>query len=124
VRFFTDDFKLEHERETSREYRLVRRIPATTLVRRVTVGGVETPFVRVDDLLMFEFRADARQIFQVQVEVVPIKPTKVYSPGIKYLASVAFRRGLSEFRDNVISRNDFILRAARLMAKKMRQTSG
>jgi hypothetical protein len=56
--------------------------------------------------------------------VAPIKPAKEYSAGIKYQASVAFRRGLSEFRDNVIARNDFVLRAARGLAKKMKQTSG
>ena len=44
VRFFTDDFNLEHAGETPAEYRLIRRIPATTIVRRLMVNGVETPF--------------------------------------------------------------------------------
>ena len=124
VRFFTDDFNLEHEGNTAAEYRLVRRIPATTFVRRLTVNGVETQFTREDDLLAFKVRVGDPQTFQVQVEVAPIKPAKEYSAGIKYQASVAFRRGLSEFRDNVIARNDFVLRAARGLAKKMKQTSG
>ncbi len=124
VRFFTDDFNLKHEDETAAEYRLVRRIPAATPIRRVIVNGVETPFAREEDLITFGIRAATPQIFQVQVEVAPIKPAKEYSAGIKYRASVAFRRGLSEFRDNVIARNDFVLRAARVLAKKMKQTSG
>ncbi len=123
VRFFTDDFKLQHESEQSREYRLLRRIPATTLVRRVTVNGLETPFAREDSSLTFEARADSPRTFRIQVEVAPIKPKRVYSPGIKYQASVAFRRGLSELRDNVIARNGFALRASKLLART-HQTNG
>jgi hypothetical protein len=125
VRFFTDTFKLEHESEISTEYRLLRRIPATTIVRRVTVDGIETPFIREAGLLTFGIRADHPQTLRIQVEVDPIKPTKVYySSGIKYQASVVLRRGLSEFRDNVVARNGFVLRAAELLVKHLKQTSG
>ncbi len=124
VRFFTDDFKLEHSGETPAEYRLVRRIPATTLIRHVTVNGVEIPFVHQGDKVTFNFQANVRQVYQVHVEVTPIQPEKKYSAGIKYRASVSFRRALSEFRDNFIARNDFILRIAQGLAKKMKQTSG
>jgi|ERR1019366_6789326 hypothetical protein len=123
VRFFTDDFKFEHQAETPANYRLVRRIPETTHVRRVMINGTPTLFNREKDLFAAEIRADRPQTFQVQVEVAPIKPAKERLAGIRYQASVAVRRGLSEFRDNVIARNDFVLRAAKLLAKKMKQTS-
>jgi len=124
VRFFTDDFKLEHEGETLTEYRLVRRIPETTPIRSVMVNEVETPFVQKDGWLSFEVRSGVPQTLRVHVEVAPILPKKAYSHGIKYQASVVFRRGLSELRDNVIARNDFFLRGAKSLAKKMKQTSG
>ena len=124
VRFFTDAFKLEHDGEKAAQYRLVRRIPATTIVQRVSVNGVEIPFIRESGLIAFEISADQPQILAIQIEVIPIRPTKAYAPGLKYQASVALRRGLSEFRDNVIARNDFVLRAAKLVARKMKQTSG
>jgi hypothetical protein len=124
VRFFTDDFTLEHPGERPADYRLVRRIPAATLINRVTVDGVEIPFDHQGDKVTFGFTAAPRQISQVHVHVLPIQPQKKYSAGIKYRASVSFRRALSEFRDNFIARNDFILRTAKFMAKKLKQTSG
>lgn len=123
VRFFTDDFKLEHGADTPAEYRLLRRVPETSLVRRVTANGQEIPFAHEGDSLGFDLRPDARQSLQVRVEVAPVRPHKEYSHGLKYQAAVAFRRGLSEFRDNVIARNNFILRAAKTLARKMKQTS-
>lgn len=123
VRFFTDVFNLNHEYRTPVEYHLVRRIPTTTPVRRVLVNGQERSFVHKRGSLTFEIRADGPQTFRIQIEVYPIQPKRAYARGIKYQASVVFRRGLSEFRDNVIARNNFVLRAARSLAKTMKQTS-
>lgn len=125
VRFFTDDFKLEHDSERMTEYKLVKRTSSaeTTLVRRVTVNGKETPFVHAGGWLTCETRAEARQVLCIRVEMTPMRPKQEYSQDIKYRAAVAFRRAMSEFRDNVIARNEFVLRAAKSLAKKMKQTS-
>ena len=123
VRFFTDDFKLEHGNEMPTEYRMVRRISATALVQRVTMDGVEIPFVQKDGWLTFEVRVGSPLTFRIHIEVRPIQPTKVYSPGIKYHVSVIFRRGLSEIRDNIIARNAFFLRIAKSLAKAMKHSS-
>jgi hypothetical protein len=123
VRFFTDDFQLEHGGQSPAAYRLIRRLPVTTLVRRVTVDGVETPFVQDGGWLAFGIQSDVAQVCQIKVEVPPVTPVKIHSPGIAYHASVAVRRGLSEFRDKVIARNEFLLRSAKLLAKTMKQTS-
>jgi hypothetical protein len=124
LRFFTDKFKLEHESAAPAEYRFIRRIPADTLVSRVTVNGGETPFIREDGLLSFEVRSDQPQTIHVELEIPPVRPAYVRSSGIKYQASVALRRGLSELRDNVIARNDFALRASKRLAKTLKQTGG
>jgi hypothetical protein len=113
VRFFTDTFYLQHELEQSVEFRLIRRLPETTHVERVRLGSREVPFSREDGFLTFETRVDHPQTLSVQVDCRSVKPTKSYSPGVKYQVSVALRRGLSEFRDNVIARNRLILRASR-----------
>lgn len=122
VRFFTDIFHLEHGLEEPTHYRLLRRIPKATVVKRVLVGGKEVPFSRENGFLTFETHTHHPQTLFVQVEVAPIKPTKVYSSGVKYQASVALRRGLSELRDNIIARNRFALRAGRLVIKSLKQT--
>jgi hypothetical protein len=122
VRFFTDTFRLEHGLEESVHYRLLRRIPEATAVERVLVGGKEVPFARENGFLTFETHAQRPQTLSIQVAVAPIKPTKAYSSGVKYQASVALRRGLSEFRDNVIARNRFALGAGKLLMRSLKQT--
>jgi hypothetical protein len=123
VRFFTDTFQLEHGLEESVDYRLLRRVPEATAVERVLVGGKEVPFARENGFLTFETHAHRPKTLSIQVEVPPIKPTKAYSFGVKYQASVALRRGLSELRDNVIGRNRFALRAGKLLMRSLKRTT-
>ncbi len=124
IRFFTDTFKLEHGSDSSSEYHLSRRIPETTRVRRATVNGKETAFTHKDHSVRLGIHAGGKQTFTIQVEIDPIRPTVTYSPGLKYNTSVALRRGLSEFRDNVLARNELALRASRFLAKALKQTAG
>lgn len=124
VRFFTDSFRLEHEYPQPVEYRLIRRIPETTRLQRITVNGCEVRFNRDNEQLAFSVVAEAPKSLEVRVEIAPVSPTKPYSSGLKYQASVALRRGLSEFRDNFIARNEFALKAARKLMKTLKLTGG
>ena len=124
VRFFTDTFQLEHEQKEMTNYRLIRRIPEATNVKHVHVDGREVPFSRQNGFLAFETRIEQTQTVLVQVDVAPVKPTNSYVPGLTYQASVAFRRGLCEFRDNIVCRSPVALRAARRMMKILGQTAG
>lgn len=124
VRFFTDQFNFEHKSEASLNYRLIRRVPETVAVRRVLVNGIQAQIKREDGLLRFEVPARQPGTFRVNVEIAPRKPTRSYSFGIKYQASVAARRFLSELRDNVIVRNDMALRASKFVARTLNQTAG
>jgi len=113
---------LAHGLEERTEYRFLGRIPEATAVERVLVGGKEVPFARENGLLTFATHAHRPQTLSIQVAVAPIKPTKAYSSGVKYQASVALRRGLSELRDNIIARDRFALRATRLLMRSLKQT--
>lgn len=121
VRFFTDTFHFEHELEQPMEYGFLRRIPKTTHVEFVRIGGKEVPFSRDDGFLRFETHAQHPQTLAVQVKVVPVEPTRSYSPGVRYQASVAVRRYLSELRDNIVARNHFALRASRFVMTSLKQ---
>jgi hypothetical protein len=89
----------------------------------VLVGGKEVPFRTENDLLTFEAYIEAPQELCLQLEIAPVSSTKVYSPGIKYRASVALRRGFSEFRDNVIARNQLGLKASRILRTSLRRAA-
>jgi len=124
IRFFTDTFHLEHESADGVEYRLTRRVPEKTIVRRVTVNGTDATFTREHDNLHLRLRVAKPQTLKIQVEAEPIQAINPYSSGLKYRASVAVRRGLSELRDNVIARNHFAFKAARSLMRLLRQTGG
>jgi len=123
VRFFTDLFYLEQKDEGTIEYRLIRRIPETVHVERVLVNGSEVSFSRENGYIIFDTYMSGPQAISVQIEVAPIKPTKSYSPGLQYQTSVALRRGLSEFRDNVVARNPIALRLATRVMKSIKQAA-
>jgi hypothetical protein len=123
VRFFTDRFYLEPKFEQPVELRLVRRLPETIHVERVCVGSREVAFSREDGFLTFETQLQCPETLTVRVDVAPIQPVKCYAPGVKYQASVALRRGLSEVRDNIIARNRTALRVGQRLMKVLKQTA-
>jgi hypothetical protein len=117
IRFFTDTFKLDHGLEEPVRYRFLRRMPESTDIREVRIGGNQVEFSKNNGYLTFEYTADRRQAVDIDLLVKPVEPSKKSSPTFKYRASVALRRGLSEFRDNVVARNDYALRAARFCSR-------
>lgn len=123
VRFFTDTFQLEYELEQPIDLKLLRRLPETTRIERVRADGREVPFSREDGFLMFDTHLDYPQTLSVKVDCRSVKPTKFYSPGVRYQVSVALRRGLSELRDNVIARNPVVFRASKRLVKSFKQAA-
>jgi hypothetical protein len=123
VRFFTDTFRFKHTLEEPMHYRVLRRIPEAAVVERVRVGGTDVGFLRDNGFLSFEFHAQHPQTVSVEVKIAPVTPTKAYSSGLKYQASVGLRRGLSELRDKIAAQNRFALRACKLLTTGLKQMS-
>ncbi|MDQ3242443.1 MAG: hypothetical protein M3Q09_01770, partial [Gemmatimonadota bacterium] len=115
VRFFTDEFVLEHEANEPVRYRLSRRVPSGLIVEQVLVGGDKVQFTREGEFVTFETQMHQADSISVEVKVAATTPSEPYPNGIKYQTSVAFRRGLSELRDKFISRNDFALKTGRFL---------
>jgi len=123
VRFFTDRFILEHESGTPARYRLFRRVPEASVVERVQVGDEEVPFTRKNGFVFFETYVHRSGTTLVLVVVASVKPSKPYPTGIRYQGSVAVRRALSEFRDKVVARNRFALKAGSILMKSLGRTT-
>jgi hypothetical protein len=124
LRFFSDLFQLEHQREECVEYRFLRRVPEAIRLDCVRVNGREVPVTREDGFVAFQVAVEGPQTLSVQMGFNPVKPVKHYSPGLKYQASVALRRGLSELRDNILARNRFMLNTSNRIMKFLRRTAG
>src|ERR1700722_883849 len=121
VRFFSRRFQLTHIGEAA-TYHLSKRIPGSTIIKQVLLNGVSTPFSRKADMVEFDFHAQAPQTMHVEIEPSVVKPAKAYSFRLKYQANVALRRALSEFRDNVVSKNRFALRVGKSLMRAMKAT--
>jgi hypothetical protein len=122
VRFFTDRFELEHSHEESICYSFIRRTPESATVKKILVSGKEVPFHRGDGFLTFEKEVRHPETVSVHVDVASVRPTRNYSLRIRYQASVALRRGLSEVRDNIVARNRFAFKAGSHLMKLFKQT--
>jgi hypothetical protein len=92
-------------------------MPDSTDIREVQIGGEKVDFLKKDGYLAFEFEVDKRQTLDIDLLVKPVEPLKQFTPTFKYRASVALRRGLSEFRDNVLTKSDYALKAARFCSR-------
>jgi hypothetical protein len=123
VRFFTDTFQLEQSEPTEMAYSLTRRVPESASVDQVLFRGQSVPFRRRNGFIQFEVRVDRPEVCRIQVETNPVPPSKAYSTGWRYQGGVAVRRGLSEVRDNVISRNRVALALGRRLMRSLRQTA-
>jgi hypothetical protein len=122
VRFFTDRFILEHQLEAPINYRLFRRVPNAAAVERVLIGDQQVPFSRQNGFVVFETQLHRPDSLLVQVKVTPVMPSQPYPNRIRYQTAVAFRRGLSELRDNIIARNRFALKTGRLLMGIVKHT--
>lgn len=112
LRFFTDTFELENTTNRSKRWKLIRPDPDSEFVRSVLVNGASVPFNRTGDGLEFEVELQPRQTARLRLELSSFE-SKSPSFGSLYSGKVLLRRGLSEFRDEVLSRHPALSRAAK-----------
>jgi hypothetical protein len=120
IRFFSNKFQFRHEGSGPKTYRLRKRLPGTSKSPRLLLNGKQVPFSTDNGNLAFEIHTNSAQTFMVQIETGFVKPASAYSPGLRYHVGVALRRALSEFRDNLVSRNDFALRSAKSLVRTLK----
>lgn len=123
IRFFTDSFELLHNYQEEARYELCRRISDDAAIQSVTVDGVPTPFTVKDSTLHFDIETSAQSIREVQIHrrrADRRRPRRGSSP---YRLKVAFRRALSELRDNVLSRSAAASAIANTCVRALRRAS-
>lgn len=113
IRFFARHFDLHHSSEEPVTFRLRKRVSDPSTVRAVMVNGTANDFDVSGEYITFEVYARSRETFRIVIEPHPVKSKKPYSFGLKYHTGVALRRGLSEFRDNIMSQNQKALKVGR-----------
>ena len=122
VKFFTRKFRLKNSHAGKCNFYLEKDEPDASAIQSVLVDGKTTPFRLEENFIRLEVEADEGQTSEIEIvdQARPCAPVKRL--GVTYSFGVFFRRELSEFRDNTLSKHPAILKATREVAKRMKMT--
>lgn len=122
VRFFTSRFQLIHREAGAGRFLLSKHEPDSTAIQKVLVDGNSVPFYFENGYLRLELPAEPGRVRNIEVLDRPSPDRRVNGFGMSHNARVILRRGLSEFRDNTLSRHTGLLRAAQKVARRLKVT--
>jgi hypothetical protein len=122
VMFFTRRFQLQNREGCSEHFLLIKHEPDAGAIESVSVDGVTVPYSIKDGFLKLEIQAHPDQVRNIEILDRAQTRRKAGRLGIVYNAGVLLRRGLSEFRDHTLAKNERILRLANRIAKKLKIT--
>lgn len=122
VRFFTKRFQLKNELATKCNFSLRKHEPNESTVQSVLVDGETVPFEFKDNLIQFDVESAAGRTKEIEIRDFSKPRSSFKGHGVSYSARVFFRRELSEFRDNTLSRHPAMLKFAKKVVKKLKIT--
>jgi hypothetical protein len=122
VKFFTRKFVLRNEQSAKSRFVLEKDEPDVSIVRSVLIDGRTVPFSSKEISIQFEVEMEAGQVRQIEVLDQPIEHLPIQRLGMRYRFGVLFRRELSEFRDNTLSRHPGMLKTAKKIASRLKMT--
>jgi hypothetical protein len=122
VRFFTRRFQLVPREGDATCYRLSKFEPDSTKIKDVLVDGKSTHHGFENGYLMLEVEAELSHPRNIEIVDRASSLDPVRGFGVAHNVRVFLRRGLSEFRDNTLSRHKGLLRIAKRIAKAAKAT--
>ncbi|MGD0479264.1 MAG: hypothetical protein ABSA42_03780 [Terracidiphilus sp.] len=122
IRFFTRRFRFTPKEAENGRYRLTRFEPDPNTVERVLVDAKSVSFGFEKDNLILEVQAAPGQLRNIEILDRSKQTVPVRSFGFSHNARVLVRRGISEFRDNTLSRHEGLLKAAKRVARGLKVT--
>jgi len=111
-RMYASSQVLENQNPTEQQFIVSKHEPKPELLKEILVNDVPVEFVRTDDGVKFALHMQPSSKVSVVFEYhnpLPCPPRKLSA---KQKTKIGMRRYLSEFRDNVIARNQALLSAA------------
>ena len=122
VKIFTRRFRLKNARANKCAYQLEKDEPDASVIQSVQVDGEPVPFTSGEGIIRFEAAVEAGQARQIEIVDHARPNIPVKRSGVTYNFGVLFRRELSEFRDNTLSRHPAMLKVTREVARRMKMT--
>jgi hypothetical protein len=122
VLFFTRKFQFENREGRSEHFLLSKHEPDEGAIRGVTVDGVNVPYELENGHLKLEIHARPGQARTIEIMDRERTRQNRAGLGVVHNAGVLVRRGLSEFRDNTLARNEGLLHIANTIARAFKVT--
>ena len=122
IRFFTRRFQFECNESTSDRCLLSKHEPDASIIESVLVNGKTAPMGFDGGLIWFEVEARPGELNYVEILDRAAPTPTIRTFGAAHNARVLLRRGLSEFRDNTLSRHQGMLKVAQRLAKTAKAT--
>jgi hypothetical protein len=122
ILFFTRRFQFENRKGRSEHFVLSKHEPDEGAIRGVTVDGVNVPYDLNNGHLKLEIHARLGQARTIEIMDGERTRQNIGGFGVRHNAGVLLRRGLSEFRDNTLARNEGLLRVANKIARALKVT--
>jgi hypothetical protein len=119
LKMFSERLILENS-EAPQQLTVLKEESDVNAIRNVTVNGEIVNYSYANGCLQFVVNVPSGTAAEIQCNYREEAAHSTSSEPISKRASVAARRYLSEFRDNYLSTNDFVLRAVSV-ARRMRQ---
>jgi hypothetical protein len=110
---------IENAEHSDMDFTIIKHEPAGDLIRKVTVNGRPVQFTIHDALIKTSVRIPAGGNVRLELEYMNNLPRPQIKPSIRARSKIAMRRYLSEFRDNVIAKNEAVLSATTFMKKRL-----
>jgi hypothetical protein len=123
TRFFTRRFQFMPGAAEQGLHWLSKCEPNPNRVESVLVDGRKVSFGFEQANLVFQVQAVPGQNRTVEIIDRPAPTAPIHNFGVIHNARVLMRRGLSEFRDDTLSRHQGLLKVAERMAKALKATS-
>jgi hypothetical protein len=117
IKFYTPRLIIKNESSVKKRYMLLKRENGEIPVVKVKKDGQPISFSTKDGSLHIQIDLDAYSRAFLEVEYKNLLPDELIKAGIGYHTRVFFRRHISEFRDNYLSKNDFLLNATQRLRK-------
>jgi hypothetical protein len=117
-RLYTNNHVIENHADRDRTFIVTKFEAGDVPIQHVLVNGVATRFMMIDNVLEFATRIPALSSTVVQVVYRNSLPHAELERGFASRSRVWAHRMLSEFRDNVLCRNDFLLASAQALRRR------
>lgn len=123
VQFYTDWFTLTNPETKRLTYSLSKPEPDPDVVERVTLNGSNVRFSAAEGCVSIHAEVEPGEQIDLSIQT-RTSPLTTEGFGPSHAARVLMRRGLSEFRDEVLSRDPRLAYAAKRSVSSLRAIAG